>query len=53
LNPKDELGFNDLLESYNIPEDLQSYELLAKRAMEFPRYSFRLTMSALSKLVKK
>ena len=36
-----------------MPEEKNTYAKLASEAMAFPRYSFRLTMSALSKLIKK
>jgi len=52
-HPKDNQSFNSILASYNAPEDRNTYEKLAKLALEIPRYSFRLTMSALSKLLKK
>lgn len=52
-HPKDEEAFNQILQSYEVPEDRNTYEKLAYAALAFPRYSFRLTMSALSKLLKK
>lgn len=53
LNPRDSDGFNELLRGYGIKEELCSYEKLGFESLQNPRYSFRLTMSALSKLVKK
>lgn len=53
LNPRDSDGFNDLLRGYGIKEELCTYEKLAFESLQNPRYSFRLTMSALSKLIKK
>ena len=52
-NPKDDVAFQELMESYGQPEELDSYEKLAKAALEHPRYSFRVTISNLSKLLRK
>lgn len=53
LDPRDEEGFNKLLASYDVDETKNTYEKLAIEALKYPRYSFRLTMCALSKLLKK
>lgn len=38
---------------YGQPLELDSYDKLAKAALEHPRYSFKVTISNLSKLLKK
>jgi hypothetical protein len=52
-HPKDEEAFQMLLFSYGQSQELSTYEGLAKAALEHPRYSFRVTISNLSKLLKK
>ena len=53
LHPKDSESFNSLLVDLGAPEEKNTYEKLAHQAIANPRYSFRLTMSALSKLIRK
>ena len=52
-NPKDTDAFNAILEDLGAPEDKNTYEKLAQYAILHPRYSFRVTISNIAKLIKK
>ena len=50
-DPRDTESFNNLLTDLGAAGE--TYDSLTTKAMEYPRYSFRVMMSNLSKLVKK
>lgn len=56
-SPKDTEAFDEIVTSYGYEldeaEGLGAYEVLKKQALEYPRYSFRVTMSSIAKLIKK
>lgn len=52
-DPKDSEAFNAILEEYGAPEETNTYEKLVQQALMYPRYSFRVTASNISKLIKK
>ena len=56
-SPKDTEAFDEIVASYGYELDgadgSGAYEALKKQALEYPRYSFRVTMSSIAKLIKK
>jgi len=52
-HPKDEEAFNEVLQYYDVQDELNTYEKLAQNAMLYPRYSFKLMISNIAKLIKK
>jgi hypothetical protein len=52
-HPDDKEGYQQVLETYGATEENNTYEKQVKQAVMFPRYSFRVTMSNLAKLLKK
>jgi hypothetical protein len=53
IHPEDDDSFNELLTQLGCPEELLSYELLAKESLLNPRYSFKCKISDIAKLIKK
>lgn len=52
-NPNDEAAFQKIVEEYGAVEGKNTYQSLAQDSLLYPRYSFRMTISNLSKLIKK
>ena len=52
-DPKDNEAFNAILAEYGASEEANTYEKLVQQALMYPRYSFRVTASNISKLIKK
>lgn len=52
-NPNDEAAFQKIVEEYGAVEGKNTYQSLAQDSLLYPRYSFRVTISNLSKLIKK
>ena len=52
-HPKDDEAFNEILKYYDAPEELNTYEKLAQNALMYPRYSFKIMISNIAKLIKK
>ena len=52
-NPNDEAAFTKIVEDYGATEGKNTYQSLAQDSLLYPRYSFRVTISNLSKLIKK
>ena len=56
-SPKDPDAFDEIVASYGYENEETggkgAYEELKKQALLFPRYSFRVTMSSIAKLIKK
>ena len=52
-NPNDNAAFQQVLEDFGAPEEKNTYDKLAQDSLLYPRYSFRVTISNLSKLIKK
>jgi acetoin utilization deacetylase AcuC-like enzyme len=52
-HPDDKEGYQRVLEHFGATDENNSFEKQVGLAMSCPRYSFRVTMSALGKLLKK
>lgn len=52
-DPNDEAAFKTILNDCGAPEGKDTYQSLAEDSLLYPRYSFRVTISNLSKLIKK
>ena len=52
-NPNDDGAFQKIVEEYGAVDGKNTYQSLAQDSLLYPRYSFRVTISNLSKLIKK